>query len=293
MGNHQHQISSGLKIAFGLNLCFTILEFFGGWLSGSIAILSDAVHDLGDTVSLGLALVMARIAERSNSSDRYSYGKRRWSLLGALVNALVLVFGSALILREAILRLQSPAEAKGLWMFFFAVLGVSVNGFAAYRNSKGKTLNERVISWHLLEDVIGWATVLIGAVILMLTDWHWIDPALAIAISIFILFNILRRLREVIVTFLQGVPNDVDLGEVRARLSDLKDIESIHDLHAWSLDGEHHVVSCHAILPRHADIAAYFRAKEQLRSVLNKDFSGSITIELEFQSEPCPQREQP
>ncbi|NNM27960.1 MAG: cation transporter [Akkermansiaceae bacterium] len=279
-----------MKIAFSLNLAFTVIEFFGGWISGSVAILSDAVHDLGDTAGLGLALVLERIAARSRPTARYTYGKHRWTLVGALVNALILVFGSALILREAVERLQSAAEPRGLWMLGFACLGVAVNGYAAWRNSRGKTLNEKVISWHLLEDVIGWVAVLIGAVVLMQTNWTWIDPALAIAISLFILFNVVRRLREVTATFLQAAPAEIDMDALKAELAELPEVASIHDLHAWSLDGERHVVSCHAVLPAGAGTPEYSAARGKLRDVLSREFPGHVTVELEFDGEPCPER---
>lgn len=278
-------------MAFILNAAFTALEFLGGWLSGSIAILSDAVHDLGDTAALGLALFVDRLATRHVPDDRYTYGLGRWSLAGALINALVLVFGSALVLGEAADRLREPAEPRGLWMLGFAILGMAANGYGAWRASRGHTLNERIVSWHLIEDVIGWAAVFVGALVLLVTDWHWIDPVLAIAISLFILFNVLRRLRDVTATFLQAAPTEIDVAGLRAALTRIGKLSSVHHLHAWSLDGENHVISCHAVLDADATIEDYLETKKQIRTVLSAARPGHVTIELEFAQERCPERD--
>lgn len=280
-----------MKIAFGLNLAFTILEFFGGWISGSIAILSDAVHDLGDTASLGLALFLAGVARRAQPTHRFTYGKDRFTLAGALANALVLVFGSALILREAVSRFASPSKPEESWMFAFALVGVAVNGYAAWRASRGHTLNEKVVSWHLMEDVAGWIAVLLGSLVLFFTDWYWIDPALAIGISLFILFNVVRRLRDVSELFLQASPPELDVGALEADLQKISGVGSIHHLHAWSLDGERHVLSCHAVMECGADIDDYRAVRRQIREVLSRTSSGHITVELEFAEEDCPERE--
>jgi cobalt-zinc-cadmium efflux system protein len=176
-------------------------------------------------------------------------------------------------------------------MLAFAALGITVNGYAAWRASRGNTLNEKVVSWHLLEDVAGWAAVLVAAVVLLLTNWSWIDPVLAVAITLFILFNVLRRLREVASTFLQAAPAELNLADLRRELEGIDGIASIHHLHAWSLDGERHVISCHAILPPGADVTQYQVAKRKIRGILGATHTGHLTVELEFDSEDCSARE--
>ena len=187
--HHHHESGKNLKAAFFLNLAFTIIELIGGWYVNSVSIVSDAVHDLGDSLSLGTSWYLDSLS-RKKATDSYSFGYRRFSLLGALINAIVLILGSVFVIREAILRLQTPEASDAKGMLYFALLGVAVNGYAAWKLSGGKTLNERVISWHLIEDVLGWVAVLIVSVILMFYPSPYLDPALSLLISVYILWNV-------------------------------------------------------------------------------------------------------
>lgn len=166
---HDHSHPSGtknLKIAFFINAGFSIIELFGGIFTNSIAIISDALHDFGDSLSLGLAWYLENKAARKEADEKFSFGYARFRLLGALVNALILIGGSIYIIIEAIGRLQEPVELKSTWMMGIAVVGVLANGYAAWRTRGSSSLNEKVISWHLLEDVLGWVAVLIVSIIL-------------------------------------------------------------------------------------------------------------------------------
>ena len=177
--NHSHQhggSTKNLKIAFFINIGFTCLEIVGGFFTNSIAIISDALHDLGDSLSLGLAWYLENKASQKGSTNRFSFGYARFRLLGALVNALVLIVGSIYIIIEAIGRLQNPEPVKSDWMIVLAVIGVAANGYAAWRTKGSTSLNEKVVSWHLLEDVLGWVAVLIVSIILQFKDWYFLDP---------------------------------------------------------------------------------------------------------------------
>ncbi|MDZ7847967.1 MAG: cation diffusion facilitator family transporter [Owenweeksia sp.] len=190
-----NQSGKNLRLAFFLNLAFTLFEIIGGLWTNSIAILSDALHDLGDSLSLGLSWYLQR-KSRQTANQHYTYGYRRFSLLGALINSVVLVVGSVVIIVEAIERLQQPEAPDATGMLIFAIVGVGINGFAALRLRAGKSLNERVVSWHLWEDVLGWLAVLLGAVVMLIWETPWLDPVLSIGITVFILINILKRLRN-------------------------------------------------------------------------------------------------
>ena len=162
--NHSHDHSGkNLKVAFFLNLTFTILEFIGGIYVNSIAIISDAVHDLGDSLSLGTSWYLDSKSKK-NANSKYSYGYRRFSLLGALINSVVLIAGSVYVIYEAVGRILEPEHSDAQGMVIFAIIGVLVNGYAAYKLSSGKSMNEKVVSWHLMEDVLGWVAVLIVAI---------------------------------------------------------------------------------------------------------------------------------
>lgn len=246
MGTHQYHHDSGknLKIAFFLNLGFTIFELIGGYYVNSVAIISDAIHDLGDSLSLGTAWYLNKKSKRK-ADKAFSFGYARFSLLGALLNSVVLILGSIYVVYEAIGRIRAPEHSNASGMILFAIVGVVVNSYAAYKMSGGKSLNEKVISWHLLEDVLGWVAVLIVGVVLYFKDMHYLDPALSLLIAAYILWGVFKRLKETLFIFLQGVPKEIDLIKIEYQLKALAHVRSVHNTHIWSLEGEHHVFSTH------------------------------------------------
>ncbi|WP_370259740.1 cation diffusion facilitator family transporter, partial [Idiomarina sp.] len=221
--NHDHSKdmpSNRLGWAFVLNFVFTIIEFIGGFLTNSTAILADAVHDLGDSLSLGLAWVLNKLGKKQ-ANQHFTYGYKRLNLAGAFINAVVLIAGSAWVLVEAIPRLWNPQMPIADGMIALAVVGITVNGFAAYKLSEGKTLNERVINWHLLEDVLGWVAVLIVGIVLLFVDWPILDPILSIGFTLFILVNVLRNLWATLKLFIQATPDKKTYKQVADALLEL------------------------------------------------------------------------
>ncbi|HSF54516.1 MAG TPA: cation diffusion facilitator family transporter [Algoriphagus sp.] len=286
--NHTHPHDSGknLKTAFFLNLGFTIIELIGGLYVNSVSILSDAVHDLGDSLSLGTSWYLDNLSKKK-ATDSYSFGYRRFSLLGAFINAVVLIIGSVFVIREAILRLQTPEGSDAKGMLYFAILGVAVNGYAAWKMSKGKTLNEKVISWHLIEDVLGWVAVLVVSVVLIFYPNPYLDPALSLLISLYILWNVLKRLKETAFLFLQGQPVDVDKSAIEKEILEIKDVQSTHHTHIWSLDGEHHVFTTHVKLKQLKSIDEILAVKNELKRIMKKYPFEHYTIETEIDEENC------
>lgn len=284
--HHHHDSGKSLKTAFFLNLAFTIIELVGGWYVNSVSIVSDAVHDLGDSLSLGTSWYLDRLSKKK-ATDSYSFGYRRFSLLGALINAIVLILGSVFVIREAILRILSPEESDAQGMLYFAILGVAVNGYAAWKLSKGKTLNERVISWHLVEDVLGWVAVLIVSVVLFFYPSPYLDPALSLLISVYILWNVAKRLQETVFLFLQGQPTDVDKSGIEAEIRQIPHVESTHHTHIWSLDGEHHVFTTHVKLKPIASLDDLLEVKNELKRIMKKHPFEHYTIETEIDREDC------
>lgn len=291
--HHRHppepqQAQSGRRIAtaFFLNLAFSIIEFVGGWLTNSTAIMADAVHDLGDSLSIGSAWLLDRVGRR-RADDQFTYGYQRLSLFGALLNGVVLVAGSIWVLSEAIPRLAEPVMPMTEGMLGLAVLGVAVNGFAAYRLSAGNTLNERVLNWHLMEDVFGWLAVFVVALIMQFVEWPILDPLLSIGFTLFILFSVTRLLWSTAKLFFQAVPDPALLTELRRTLVDTDGVAGAHHLHLWSLDGEHHVLSVHLVLSRDFDPAAQVELKALIAARLATFRLSHTTIEFEFAHEPC------
>lgn len=278
--------SSNIKTAFFLNLAFTILEIFGGLWTNSLAILSDAIHDLGDSLSLGLAWFLGNYAKRERDR-RYSYGYRRFSLLGALVNTLVLLAGSILVLSQAVPRLMNPQHSNAQGMLIFAVVGILVNGAAVLRLRGSQSMNARVVAWHLLEDVLGWVAVLIVAMVLLFADIHILDPILSILITLYILYNVLQNMRETLSLFLQGIPQNLDIGEIENKIASLEHVNSTHHTHIWSLDGEHHVLTTHVVVPGSLSRQQVRSVKQAVKQALQPYQLSHLTVEIEYGQSDC------
>jgi cobalt-zinc-cadmium efflux system protein len=286
MHDHSHDASDRIGWAFFLNVCFTIIEFIGGWLTNSTAIMADAVHDLGDSLSIGLAWLLNKLSNRK-ADGVFTYGYHRFSLLGALINGFVLIAGSLWVLSEAVPRLANPTMPHAVGMFWLAILGVVVNGYAAYKLSHGKTLNERVLNWHLLEDVLGWVAVLIVAVVLLFVDWPIIDPLLSIAFTLFILINVVRNIIATVSLLMQATPDKALHDQVVREMLSMEPVSGVHHLHLWSLDGEHHVLTAHLELSRSVDAHEYIGLKTDVEERLSEHDFIHTTIEFEFPEERC------
>jgi cobalt-zinc-cadmium efflux system protein len=280
--SHNHAETGNIKVAFFLNLGFTLIEIVGGFFTNSIAILSDALHDMGDTLSLGMSWYFQRLAGRDHD-HKYSYGYHRFSVLGALINGFVLLAGSIYIVAESIPRFIHPEATNKEGMMGLAVLGIVVNGIAALRMRKGSSLNEQVVSLHLLEDVLGWVGILIGSILMKFYDWPWLDPLMSLGLAVFILSNVYKNLKQVFQVILQGTPKDVNMIELETYLKSLPGVQEFHDLHVWSMDGEFNILSVHLVRP-HVDDAEF---KQQVREGLSKLHVHHATLELEAPGENC------
>jgi cobalt-zinc-cadmium efflux system protein len=289
--DHGHDHSQGdssrrIGWAFFLNVGFTLVELVGGLLTNSTAIMADAVHDLGDSLSIGLAWLLARLS-RKPASEGFSYGFLRFSLLGSLLNGVVMVVGAAWVLSTAVPRLYDPVMPVTEGMFGLAIFGIAVNGFAAFKLSKGNTLNERMLNWHLLEDVLGWVAVLIVSVVLMFNEWPILDPILSIVFTLFVLVNVVRNLWKTLRLFLQGTPEELSLAPIRDALAALDGVAAIHHLHAWSLDGEQNVLTAHLVLAQNIEVQQQLELKRQVAESLREYRFVHTTIEFEFEGESC------
>ncbi len=285
--SHDHSNSNkNLKLAFFLNVGFTILELIGGYYVNSIAIISDAIHDLGDSLSLGTAWYLDN-KSKQEANKEFSFGYARFSLLGALVNSLVLIGGSIYVIYEAIGRILKPEHSDANGMIVFAIIGVAVNGYAAWKMSGGKSLNEKVVSWHLLEDVLGWVAVLIVSIILKFKDIHYLDPALSLLITAYILWGVTQRLKETLYVFLQGVPKEIDLPKIEQELRKIETIDSLHHTHIWSLEGEHHVFTTHAKLKNINSFSQIIDTKSKIKEYIKDYDFQHFTIEIELDEETC------
>ena len=284
--NHSHDSVKNIGAAFFLNLSFTVIELIGGLFTNSVAIISDAVHDFGDCITLGLSWYFQKLSTRK-SNKFYSYGYKRFSLLGAIVNSIILVVGSVFILSEAIPRVFTPQKTNASGMFVLAIIGIATHGIVFLKTRRGSSINERVVSLHLLEDILGWIAVLISSVLIYFTNLTIFDPILSIAISLFILVNVFRNIRQVLPILLQGTPRELEQEHIIEKLKQIKNIASIHDLHIWSLDEEYKVLTIHVILEKPLQMEELVELKKQIREMLKREEIQHATIEFETKEEPC------
>lgn len=290
-GHHHHDHSGvkNLKLAFFLNLGFTILEIFGGFWTGSVAILADALHDLGDSISLGLAWYLEKFSHKKRDKD-YSFGYRRFSLLGALINGLILVSGSIFVLAQTIPRLIDPQAPNAKGMILFAIGGIVANGLAVFRLRGESGVNQRMVMLHLLEDVFGWVAVLIVAIVLLFVDFPILDPILSLCITVWVLWNAAKNLRHTMRIFLQRVPGQVPMEKIEGEIVELEGVVSLHHCSVWSLDGEHHVLSAHVVMKDGTSRPEICAMKGKIHDITDAHHISHLTLEVELESEGCKMR---
>lgn len=269
--SHHHGIGNietkNITVAFLLNLSFTIIEIVGGIFTNSVAILSDAAHDFGDTVTLGIAWYFQKLGKRQEN-EVYTYGYRRYSVLGAFITLFILLSSCVFILWESIPRLFAPQAVKAEGMIFLAIFGILVNGLALLQLRKGHSLNEKVVSLHFLEDVLGWVAVLIGSLVMLFYDLPILDPIMSIMIAVYILFNVYKNLQKTFEILLQRTPHNVDIEEVRKAIIKPKIISDCSDIHVWSLDGTMNVLTANLYFKPDTDIEMIDKTVKKLKHEL-------------------------
>ena len=268
-------------LAFFLNLSYAIVEFIAGGVFGSSAVLADSVHDLGDAIVIGLSAFLETISNREEDSH-YTLGYKRFSLLGALVTAVILMTGSALVILENITKLFHPQAVNDEGILWLGIIAVSINVLASLVVRKGKTKNESILSLHFLEDTLGWLAVILMAIVLRFTDWYILDPLLSLAISFFILLKAIPRFWSTLKIFLDAVPEGVDIKQVKSDLERLEYVASINQLNLWTMDGLEKNAIVHVCLK---EIEQMELCKESIRSILKDCGFQNITIEIDADQE--------
>lgn len=283
--HHQHLQGDARKnilTAFFLNTFFVVVEVVGGLYTNSIAILTDALHDFGDCLSLGTAWFLQKKSEQGRNM-KYSYGYKRFSLLGSIFLSGVLTVSSVFVLIEAVKRVLDPQPVLADGMLWIAVFGIVINGAAALRVKKGHSLNERSVYLHIMEDVLGWIAVLIASIVMLFIDIPMLDSLLSIGISIWVLSNVYKNLRSVFSILLQAVPKEIHVEELTKRIVAVEGVNSIHDLHLWSLDGETHVMTLHVV----TDEQDVNNIKQTIIAIAADYNIGHTTIDFEKTNSVC------
>ena len=270
-----------ILIAFILNLSFSIFEIIGGFFTGSVAIISDAVHDLGDAISIGISYFLEKKSKKQ-PDETYTYGYARFSVMGSVITTLILLFGSVMVIYNAVLRIINPVVINYNGMIIFAVVGALVNFLAAYFTKDGDSLNQKAVNLHMLEDVLGWIVVLVGAIIMRFTDIRIIDPLMSMGVAIFIFVNALKNLKEVLDLFLEKIPNDISIEEIRHHIKEINGVVDVHHIHIWSMDGYHNYATMHIVANENSH-----EIKDKIREELKEHGIGHATLEIENPTDHC------
>ncbi len=268
-------------IAFILNLSFAFFNFFGGIYTKSVAITSDAVHDLGDAVAIGVSYLFEKKSKKQ-PDNVYTYGYLRYSVIGGVFTTTVLLVGSALVIINAVKRLFNPVEVNYDGMIVFAVVGVVVNFIAAYFTREGDSVNQKAVNLHMLEDVLGWAVVLIGAVVMRFTNFVYLDSIMSIGVAVFILINSVKNLKTVTDIFLEKVPDGIDIDEIKKKLTEIEGVEDVHHVHIRSLDGVKNYATMHIV-----SSGDFITVKAKVKDELKEYGIYHSTLEFETTEELC------
>ena len=271
--------------AFILNFVFSVAEFIGGILTGSVAITSDAVHDFGDAAGIGISYFFERKSKKQ-PDEKYTYGYARFSVIGGIITSVILLCGSAVVIYNAVGRLIAPNEINYNGMIIFAVLGMGINFFAAYFTRGGESLNQKAVNLHMLEDVLGWFVVFVGAIIMRFTDWSFVDPIMSVGVSVFIAVNAFKNLKEAVLLILERIPMEIDIKKITEYVNEIDGVLDVHHIHIRSLDGHSNSATMHIVTDSDSH-----SVKEAVREKLRECGINHVTLELETENEHCHERE--
>ena len=284
--HHNHQSTNWIWTAFLLNLIFAVIEFVWGTLTNSIAIISDSVHDLGDSLAIWLAYIFEKISKKK-ANEKYNYGYARYSILWALITVLILIIWSFFITKNAIERFSEPKEINSVWMLILAIIWLIINGYAARKTAKWKWMNERAITLHLLEDVLWWTTVLLWAILIYFFHWNFIDSVLSICICIFILFNACILMKWILDIFLEKTPKWISYDKLITQIKNLNWIQDAHHMHVWTLDWEKNYLTIHALIDKKLKTEDIINLKKDMKELLKNEWISHSVIEFEWDDENC------
>ena len=275
-----------ILLAFILNLSFSIFEIIGGFFTNSVAILSDAIHDFGDALSIGISYFLEKKSKKK-PDENYTYGYTRYSILGAFITTMILTLGSIFVIYKGLKRIIYPASINYDGMIVFAIFGVIVNFLAAYFTKDGHSLNQKAVNLHMLEDVLGWVIVLIGSILIKFTNIVIIDSIMSIFVAIFILIHANKNLKMILDLFLGKVPNDFSVSDIKKEILKIQNVIDIHHIHIWSMDGVNNYLTMHVV----TDSNDFVSLKKNIRNLLQGFKINHVTIEIENKDEKCEYKE--
>lgn len=275
--SHHKKAGENLAFVFFMNLAFNIIVITGGLATNSMAILADCIHDFADTISIALAWALERVSQK-DSTHNYSYGYQRFSILGAVIISVFVIIMAFVILSEAIPRLFAPEGVDAEGMLVIAIIGIIFKSISVYRLHKGETFNEKAILFHQLGDVFEWVAILILSVVLIFWDGApYLDPFVSIGIALWLIFNLGRNLYKSLEVLLQKTPDNFDVDEFKHQILAIDGVNSLDDVHIWSLDGIDSVMTVKVDVDFKKDIG---NIKKEIYDVSIKYHVVDITIEI-------------
>ena len=278
------QTDKNILIAFMLNFAFSVFEFIGGIFTGSVAIVSDAIHDMGDALSIGISYFLEK-KSKQQPDENYTYGYARYSVFGSVITTVILLFGSVMVIFNAVNRIINPVEIDYNGMIVFAIIGTAVNIAAAFFTRDGTSLNQKAVNLHMIEDVLGWIVVLLGAIVMKFTDFTLIDPIMSIGVAVFILVHAITNLKDAMELFLEKTPHGITVKEIREHIARLDGILDVHHIHIWSIDGQTNYGTMHIVTNADAH-----QIKEKVRAEAQEHGISHVTLELESEGEHCHEK---
>ena len=288
--HHHHNLEDAsigkLWISIALNLIITLAQFVGGILSNSLALLSDAVHNLNDTASLGISLVARKISKKG-ANQRKTFGYKRAEIIGAFINLITLVIVALFLVKEGFERFFDPQEIDGYTMFYVAIVGLLGNVITAallYKDSKDN-LNMKSAYIHILSDAFSPVGVIIGGWLIIQYQWYIVDTILTILIGAYILWHSYHMLRETIDILMESKPSGLDLDDLTSSLKTIGEVCDIHHLHVWRLDESQVLLECHVVIEKE-DVMNMEEVKTAIKKLLHDKYEITHST-LEFEFEPC------
>ena len=273
---------NNILIAFLLNIIFCIIEFFGGLFTNSISIISDSIHDFGDALSIGVSYILEKISKRK-PDNVYTFGYMRYSILGAIITNTILIIGSIFIIINGIKRIINPVIINYDGMLLLSIFGIIVNILAFYFTKDSHSHNEKSVNLHMLEDVFSWIIVLVGSIVIKYTNFYIIDSILSICISIFILISTIKNYKEILDIFLEKIPNNINIEELKKYILKINNVIDIHHIHIWTIDGINNYLTMHVV----TDSKDINKLKKEIKDKLKEKNISHVTLEIEDKIDNC------
>lgn len=285
---HPKTMNTAFVTGIVLNMAFVIIEVITGIWQGSMALLSDAGHNLADVGALALSLFAFKMVSKK-STEKYTYGYRKTSILVSLLNAVILLISIGIIVFEAIQRLLQPQPVQGLTISIVAAIGIAINFISArlFFTTKDHDINIKAAYLHLLSDAVISLGIVVAGIAIYYSNWYWLDPAISIVIALVILVSTWQLLRDSLRLSMDGVPPNIGLADVRKAGMKIDGIKDIHHIHIWAMSTTENALTAHIILSPQINYEREQKIKEELKHLLDHENIHHVTLETERENEPC------